>query len=87
MREIWLLIEFFKNILVFLIYEAYPEYPLPYLKSSLYISHAPYYTLEVCDGKIKQVKGKFNHAPDDEMKKFIAEFAKDKNLQYSEAVY
>ena len=51
------------------------------------IPNAPYYTLEVCDGKINQVKGKYNHAPDDEMKKFIAEFAKDKNLEYNEAVY
>ena len=47
----------------------------------------PYYTLEVCEGKINQVKGKYNHAPNDEIKKFIAEFAKDKNLEYNEAVY
>ncbi len=51
------------------------------------LPNAPYYTLEVRDGKINQVKGKYNHAPDDEMKDFVAEFAREKNLEYNKAVY
>lgn len=39
-----------------------------------------FFTVEVRDGKVLQVRGKYNSAPSDDVKKFILEFAQAKQL-------
>lgn len=40
----------------------------------------PFYTVEVKDGAIVQVRGKYNCAPTDEVESFIKAFAQAKQL-------